>query len=290
MRTRTTALVVTLAFLAGYWLHGQLNPYYSPPPPVRVPHVEAAIQTIDDVREARRRTLVAIFGGALPTGVPQPRQTERGLELVPGRSWWFTPDLPNGKLAIWHVGHNEDAFAEGAEPIQAMLAAGYHVIGLNMPPEPHSAIPTLRPFLEPVALSMNYAQAQGFDSAMMAGFSGGGWTTTVYAALDPRITRSVPIAGSMPFVVGHWSRDAEQDLPGLDIGYLDLYAMAASEGRTQVQVLTLDDACCFKGKYAHAYSEQARALSASLGGSFDVLVVDGYLHRVPSAALLLSTL
>ena len=26
----------------------------------------------------------------------------------------------------------------------------------------------------------------------------GGWTTTVYAAIDPRVTRSYPVAGSLP--------------------------------------------------------------------------------------------
>ena len=32
---------------------------------------------------------------------------------------------------------------------------------------------------------------------IMAGLSGGGWTTTISAAIDPRITLSMPIAGSI---------------------------------------------------------------------------------------------
>jgi hypothetical protein len=32
----------------------------------------------------------------------------------------------------------------------------------------------------------------------MFGLSGGGWSTTIAAALDPRITLSVPVAGSVP--------------------------------------------------------------------------------------------
>ena len=287
MRTRTIALVVVLAFLAGYWLHGGLNPRYPPPPPIEIPRVEATIRSVGDVREMRQQALDVIFGGALPDDVPVPRQTEQGLELVPGRAWWFTPDVPNGRLAIWHVGHQEDVFQQGTEPITALLASGYHVIGLNMPPEPHAAIPTLRPFLEPVALALNYAQTQGFDTAMMAGFSGGGWTTTVYAALDPRITRSVPIAGSLPRGLPVRYRDAEQDLPGLDLDYIDLYVMATSDGRTQVQVLNSHDPCCFMGIYAPLYSDHASQRAAELGGTWRVIVVDERAHRVPAGLLAL---
>lgn len=42
------------------------------------------------------------------------------------------------------------------------------------------------------------------------GKSGGGWTTTVSAALDPRIRVSFPIAGSIPLNFQHTSWDFEQ--------------------------------------------------------------------------------
>lgn len=42
------------------------------------------------------------------------------------------------------------------------------------------------------------------------GLSGGGWTTTLAAALDPRIDLSIPIAGSIPCNFGHTSIDFEQ--------------------------------------------------------------------------------
>ena len=44
----------------------------------------------------------------------------------------------------------------------------------------------------------------------MMGLSGGGWTTTLAAALDPRIDLSIPIAGSIPCNFGHTSIDFEQ--------------------------------------------------------------------------------
>lgn len=59
----------------------------------------------------------------------------------------------------------------------------------------------------------------------MVGLSGGGWTTTDYSALDPRITLSLPVAGSLPLDVpiGRSGRDTEQylapfyDLAGIAI-------------------------------------------------------------------------
>ena len=35
----------------------------------------------------------------------------------------------------------------------------------------------------------------------MSGLSGGGWTTTMVSAIEPRLTHIYPVAGSMPFEV-----------------------------------------------------------------------------------------
>lgn len=57
----------------------------------------------------------------------------------------------------------------------------------------------LRFFIEPVILSVNYAvNVMGYKHVVLVGLSGGGWTTTVTAAVDPRIKLSIPIAGSVP--------------------------------------------------------------------------------------------
>jgi hypothetical protein len=84
----------------------------------------------------------------------------------------------------------------------------------------------------------------------MVGLSGGGWTTTVYAALDPSIRCSVPIAGSIPLYLrsGGSVGDREQFDPGFYrlAGYPDLYILGASgAGRRQIQILARRDDCCF---------------------------------------------
>ncbi|CAK9117028.1 unnamed protein product [Durusdinium trenchii] len=58
---------------------------------------------------------------------------------------------------------------------------------------------TMRYFCEPVVLSINYALSLGFQEVHLAGLSGGAWTTSMVAAMDPRIRISVQVAGAMPY-------------------------------------------------------------------------------------------
>ena len=61
---------------------------------------------------------------------------------------------------------------------------------------------TIGYYLEPVHLTINYAlTVLGYKHVYMMGLSGGGWTTTLAAALDPRIEVSFPIAGSTPLSI-----------------------------------------------------------------------------------------
>jgi len=65
----------------------------------------------------------------------------------------------------------------------------------------------------------------------MIGLSGGGRTTTVYAAVDPTIGCSFPVAGTIPRYLrsGGSVGDREQNEPSFYrlAGYLDLYLLGA---------------------------------------------------------------
>ena len=92
----------------------------------------------------------------------------------------------------------------------------------------------------------------------MAGLSGGGWTTTLYAAVDPSIRYSFPVAGSIPLYLrtGGSVGDKEQYLEEFYriAGYPDLYVLGAlGPGRKQVQILNRHDDCCF-GEKQHDYA------------------------------------
>ena len=58
----------------------------------------------------------------------------------------------------------------------------------------------MRFFLEPIILTINYAvDVLKYETVVLMGLSGGGWSTTIAAAVDPRIQLSMPTAGS----IGH---------------------------------------------------------------------------------------
>ncbi len=135
------------------------------------------------------------------------------------------PVRDNHKLMIYHQGHR-GGFLLGKETIAYFLGKGYAVAAFAMPllgmnNQPVVDLPrfgklrlhthdhlryldtatfsSLKLFLEPVAILLNYVeQEHDFRSVSMTGVSGGGWTTTLYAAVDPRITRSYPVAGTLP--------------------------------------------------------------------------------------------
>ena len=118
-------------------------------------------------------------------------------------------------------------------------------------------------FVEPIAVALNYAAKQfAPDDVVMIGLSGGGWTTTLYAAIDPRVRLSFPVAGTLPDYLrvgrpgdkGDW----EQYYPDLYkiANYLDLYVLGSSgRGAQQRQVLNKYDSCCFWGVGYRTYEK-----------------------------------
>jgi hypothetical protein len=197
-----------------------------------------------------------------------------------GIAYHFVPERPNHELVVVHHGHgctldDDPSAAETGFGLQrtiaALLAEGYGVLGVFMP---HmrpgdctgnheglfSATVTGSPiklFLQPVAVSLNYLEHRFRHDAFpryrafhMIGLSGGGWTTTVYAAIDPRIRSSFPVAGTIPLYLrsGGSVGDREQFESSFYsvAGYPDLYILGAQgQGRKQVQILNRRDDCCF---------------------------------------------
>ncbi|SEF84215.1 hypothetical protein SAMN05444920_101817 [Nonomuraea solani] len=230
------------------------------------------------------------------------RVTAKVYDLLPRKAW-------NRRLALYHNGHGEPPDTM-LRTTQALLDRGYRVMvyampfhhwnaqGIEDPKNPGTMLPgpshrelppwesaafsTLTFFLEPLTVTLNHAHATYRPvSTEMIGLSGGGWTTTVYSALDPRVTRSYPVAGSLPF----WLRPASPK-PSPTIGdfeqtkaafpgfyaaqsddFLDMYVMAAiGEGRGQLQILNRFDDCCFNGVSHRAYQAPVRDRVRLLAG------------------------
>lgn len=212
------------------------------------------------------------------------RVDEFRIELAPGLqglAYHFVSTQPNRELVVLHHGHgctlDDDSGPADAgyglqRTILALLGEGYGVLGVFMPhmrpgdcTGRHEAMfqitnvigSPIKFFLEPTAVSLNYlktrSQVGGFPNYRafhIIGLSGGGWTATVYAAIDPAIRCSFPVAGSIPLYLRTSGSvgDREQFEPSFYrlAGYPDLYILGAQgRGRKQVQILNRRDDCCF---------------------------------------------
>eukprot|EP00050_Salpingoeca_kvevrii_P013686 m.30486 g.30486 ORF g.30486 m.30486 type:complete len:381 (-) comp5226_c0_seq2:145-1287(-) len=160
---------------------------------------------------------------------------------------------------------------------------------------------TLRFFIEPVVLAVNYAlDVLHYKHVVMVGLSGGGWTTTVAAAVDPRIELSIPIAGSVPkwptsLYPGHFPDLPEghgtiggdyeqlQERPVYNIsGFVGFYVLAAlEENRHQLQILHEFDSCCFRARGFHAdIAAYNRFVQQHAAGWMQTAVTAGNYHMV----------
>ena len=236
------------------------------------------------------------------------RVDELHIDLAPGLQalvYHFVPERPNREAVVVHHGHactlDDDPSTSDVgyglqRTIHALLREGYGVVGAFMPhmrpgdcTGGHDAMFAMKTtgspmkyFLEPVAVTLNYLNKRSrvdrfpkYREFHITGLSGGGWTTTVYAAIDPRIRCSVPVAGTIPLYLrsGGSVGDREQYEPSFYgiAGYSDLYILGAyGRGRSQVQILVRRDDCCFG---------EAQHNAATAGQSYADAMRD-YEHRV----------
>jgi hypothetical protein len=221
----------------------------------------------------------------------------------------FHSKSPNHKVVIYHEGHRGDFFL-GLNTIVSLLGSGYDVIAVSMPllglnKQPTIHFPrfgsvtfashdhfkmldgptfnSIKFFVEPVVMAVNYSLQSGYEEVDMIGFSGGGWTTVVSAAVEPRISNSYSVAGSYPIYLrsGQDPWDYEQSEIGLFriANYLELYVLASyGEDRTHTQVVNYYDPCCFKGDKYRSYEGAVLETMKQLGkGKFTILA--DYSHR-----------
>lgn len=249
-----------------------------------------------------------------------------------GLAHHFIPKLKKkSRLVILHLGHSDNCTFNDNVPgepdvglrstISRLLSKGYSVLGVYMPrvtPEDcswgHDQLFNIRTvgspmkfFLESTLVSLNYMEKnfpQYRDFAMI-GLSGGGWTTTLYAAIDTRIKISIPVSGSLPLYMsyGFSIGDIEQSYDRFYrvAGYPELYVLGAhGRGRKQLQILNRKDDCCFgEGQHdkiaagisfepaVREYEKQVQSVLQRLGsGSFRVILDEKATgHQISAYAL-----
>lgn len=229
----------------------------------------------------------------------------------------FHPKNPINRLLLYHQGHGGD-FSLGKQTIDYFLEKGFTVYAFSMPLVGKNNQPKiyldklgeftldehekfkylenpLQYFISPVITMINYSMDKNFSDISMVGISGGGWTTTLAAAVDSRIKFSFPVAGTYPMFIrfrrptkayGDFEQTYEKLV--LQINYLDMYIMgAAGKGRTQLQILNKYDSCCFDGVDYQSYNEFIAAKSKEFdGGSFEVFSDTSHAeHKISELAL-----
>lgn len=278
------------------------------------------LHSVQDVNSRRITLLNAVWGvSMLPDWMPDAvtgisdtnypsAQDIKELRVdmdygLTSRVRYYSPAVANSKLIIFHQGHRG---TQEIPLINRLLQEGFHVMQVSMLfsgyNSPNPFFPThddlaglarpMRFFLEPVAIGLNYVlTTQSFGGVYMMGISGGGWTTIVYTALDPRIKASYPVAGSYPFYlrsqVAGSVGDFEQTNPDFYryVSYPELYVMGAT-GRRQLQIYIEFDNCCFGGTFSNTFKDFVTQSVSEVGGSFDIIIDDTFVgHDISSFAL-----
>ena len=231
-------------------------------------------------------------------------------------SYLFLPEKSNGKLIIYHQGHS-GGFINGKNVIEKFVNSGFSVaafsmplIGLNNQPTvelenlghvkffKHNQLVLLESddfssmtyFFSPVNTTLNYVENNfTFDEYSMVGISGGGWVTTVYSAIDDRITKSFSVADSLPFSLRNTEADVgdyEQFNPKFYAiaYYLELYVMSSfGENQKHTQIINEYDPCCFSGNYEeNSYPDLVNQFLLNNGpGNFELITDDTHFeHKI----------
>jgi len=195
--------------------------------------------------------------------------------------YYFHAEKPGSTLVIYHQGHMGD-FRLGKKTIGGLLEAGHDVIALSMPllgknNQPLVNVPHVgrvhlsghewmrfldRPlsfFQRPIAAAIHHGLATDkYARVALVGLSGGGWSVTLYAAMDERVVRTYSVGGTMPFYLrspvpgayGGRLGDFEQNFPPLiqAANYLEMYVLgAAGKGRKEMQIINQFDSVAAHG-------------------------------------------
>ena len=239
---------------------------------------------------------------------------------VNSKPYLFVPITSNNKLVIYHQGHGGD-FLIGKNTIQYFLDNNFSVLAFSMPliyPNNQPVVilenfgnlilnshddfrfiesenfSPIKFFVEPITISLNYIdKTYNFESYDMVGISGGGWTVTLYSAIDDRISQTYSVAGSLPIYLRSIPEnrgDYEQWQPDLYqiANYLDLYIMGSfGENRKFVQIFNKYDSCCFSGTLYTSYEDEIKKTISELNkGHFEIYLDDSHKsHKISELGL-----
>lgn len=216
------------------------------------------------------------------------------------------------KAVIYHHGF-AGSFVQRQDFIEDLLAQGYVVVAIdqlcygenareapceisddpdcraNLQFHMDKLIAPLAMHVEPVRAAIDLLQDQGVEDFAAVGFSAGAGTVILSAALDTRITRSVGIAGVLPYYLRE-GQDAPIGIAQYQplrqrASMMDLFLMGAvGEGRAQKHIFNRYDRCCFRNVKGLLYQPalEGRVEAFGLGGDFSVAIDETHARHTVS--------
>lgn len=240
---------------------------------------------------------------------------------VNSKAYLFLPKVETRSLVVYHQGHAGD-FYHGKDTIQFLLNNNFAVLAFSMPLTGQNSNPIidlenfgkfrlnyhddliylesenfspLNFFFEPISSSLNYLDDNySFNHYYMMGISGGGWVTGVYSAIDTRIEKSFPVAGTTPIFLRLNNPtnfgDYEQRVPNFYsiANYLEQYVMSSyGKDREQLQIFNKHDPCCFSGTSYLIYEDEIQDILSLIGdGKFSIHIDEyNYQHSISQDSL-----
>lgn len=228
------------------------------------------------------------------------------------------PTHATGAMVLYHHGY-AGAIAQAHPILQRALNEGATVAAFNYPGYGENQYPLvyfpkfgwhqpiwdriltladhpIRFYVEPVIVTLNHAVRTGrFRSFDIIGFSAGGWTAGLAAALDPRLRYAYSVAGGYPLYL-RAGAEAKQSAPPQIYGplvrtanYLDQYVLAgAGPGRRFMQIFNRFDRCCFANVLGRLYEPAVKAAVRGInsGGTFAVWIDETHAdHKISAWAI-----
>jgi len=242
---------------------------------------------------------------------------EYGVESY---AYIFVADQKNEDIILYHQGHDGD-FVNGKKTIEFFLEKGYSVVAFSMPLLGMNNQPiinvenigtikltdheqfrlldsddfsSIKFFLEPIMVAVNYIENNyNSNSIFMIGISGGGWTTTIYSAIDDRINKSFPVGTMLPlFISLNAPAMPHYESVLLELyekaSYLDLYILSSfGENREQIKIINKFDSCCHGGISYQVFEEEIMETMIKLNnGNFTIFLDDTHNgHKISDVAL-----
>ena len=234
-------------------------------------------------------------------------------------AYHFIPTESNNKIIIYVQGH-DGGFILGKKTIERFLGEGYSVMAFSMPligmnnqpivdtnvgkiiflshkyfelVEEESISPLIY-FFEPINASLNYLDKKyDYDEINAIGISGGGWTVTLYSAMDERVSKTFSVAGGVPFFM----RGSEKNIGDYEqrinefydkVNYLEFYIMSSlGQERKYVQIFNKFDPCCFSGDKFYMYDEIVKKKIKDIGDGYFYIYIDEEtrLHEISDFSL-----